>query len=80
VLKVATPETKFRVPNNDVPFLKLTVPVGTPPVELTVTVKVTDVAPWRALGLNWTPSKDAPFPFSGPPEGRVSRPFHEGVM
>jgi hypothetical protein len=41
VVNVATPPLSMAEPSVVVPFLKVTVPVGTPPEEVTVAVKVT---------------------------------------
>lgn len=41
VVNVATPLLSEAVPNVVAPFLNVTVPVGTPPEEVTVAVKVT---------------------------------------
>lgn len=43
VLNVALPPLRVPVPSMSVPSLKVTVPVGVPPVEETVAVKVTAV-------------------------------------
>ena len=42
VLKLAVPAVRPPDPSTVVPSLKMTVPVGMPPVELTKAVKVTD--------------------------------------
>ena len=42
VVKVASPLLSVPVPSVVVPSLKVTVPVGVPPVDFTVAVKVTD--------------------------------------
>lgn len=42
MLNVALPLLSVPVPNVVEPFLKVTVPVGVPPLEVTVAVKVTD--------------------------------------
>jgi len=42
VVNVALPALSVPVPSVEEPFLNVTVPVGVPPLEVTVAVKVTD--------------------------------------